>query len=912
CKCKKAYDTCGSAFDPACNLTATKLYTCTAAGAAPTGGTDCANGCTVNAITAADTCNTTPPDCKCKKAYDTCGSAFDPACNLTATKLYTCTAAGAAPTGGTNCTNGCTVNAITAADTCKPTPPDCKCKEAFLTCGSAFDPLCQKDNNTLYTCSAVGADPVLKQACNGACVPVVGKDDECLCGCKEGNTTVCADTFPPECKFTNGTLLTCSAINAVPTVLQNCTVGCLVQTGPDICKPDPCACQKAGDSCSSSFPANCSYEANTLYTCTGKDATPVKKAPCLSTEICTIVAGGNDFCATNPTCACVGNGTLCGSDFPPNCTKTPSSVYTCPAGTETPCPNGCANGVCKDAGCLCTVDGNVCGSTFAKDCNLQPNAIYKCVKGQPPQLDSNCGSKACVGGACQDPCLCKGSNKVCGSTFPPSCNFTSTALYTCTAAGATPSAPKNCTAGCELTQPDNRCANPCVQQAKDATAAINTVVQSLTTILGQTGADNVSSSELPVFIKLFTDLATNLTSATNDEVALTAIAYSARYTANATFLILQSALNQSLFQNATRDLLLPVNATQRNQVITLLTALVTCTNSTTKDCTALNQLFQSFVVVANKVLSAYTTPVADQRAGASGTATATFTVQLASAVADITSAIATVNQTKLDASGLLLNKIIGLASNKKYGISSQALIFVYDSAGYAAACAGLNVTNWQDPCFAFGQRTQGFLADLIAMIQSFLGQVPIIGPMVVDPVLTQLRLLLVDAQTGIATAIGGVLSAIDAILSILSFGGASPGTDAIRDYILGIVGITNPPPQCAPKQGCQGVIMAFKMLLEAVYAIINNIPLIGPAAVGLLKPFTDAFLSGLNSATGATIAGLANTLITGIGTISTTLRNTFGLLPGFGTAIAKLADALDIIVKAAQDILNCYINNPGL
>jgi len=211
----------------------------------------------------------------------------------------------------------------------------------------------------------------------------------------------------------------------------------------------------------------------------------------------------------------------------------------------------------------------------------------------------------------------------------------------------------------------------------------------LTNTLAATAADNVSTSELPVFINLFTGLTTNLTSASGaaDPLsALTAIAGSTLNTASATFQIRQSAVNQSLFQNATLILLAPVNSTLQTQVLAALTTFVSCTGSTSNDCTALNNLFQSFAAIATTVLSTITTPVVDQRVGATGNAT--FSVQFASALANITTAIATVNQTALDASGLLLNEIIGLASNTQYGTASQAMIFVYDSAGYSAGCAG--------------------------------------------------------------------------------------------------------------------------------------------------------------------------------------------------------------------------------
>ncbi|KAF9425160.1 hypothetical protein BGZ94_007784 [Podila epigama] len=527
CSCKKAFDTCGSAFDATCGLSPTKLYKCSAAGAVPVPGADCLNGCTENGATAHDTCNAIPPDCTCKKGFDTCGSTFDPACRLEANKLYTCTSSGATPVPGVDCALGCVDNGATQADTCKI---DCTCKDNFDTCGSAFNPACLKDPKTVYTCNGNGTEPVQKEVCQQICVEVLAADDECRCACtddgtvcgsafdpicklepnilyrctngseplfnedcdpgicsanvvngtailsasgyfqaqaltdycinqcacKEAGVPICSDAFPPECGFKNGTLFDCTGINVAPVVKKECTNGCIVQPGPDECRFDPCACRKTGDACGSSFPANCSYEFNTVYTCSGVDELPQKKNACESTEVCIIVEGGNDFCGKNEQCQCVGTGPVCAHEYPPDCQKAASTSFSCPENTAVPCPNGCAKGQCQ-TDCLCKQDGNICGSSFAPQCNLLPNAVYKCTNGQAPVLDGDCGMQACVESKCQDPCLCQNGHKACGTTFPDSCGFSKTALYTCTASGATPSLPEECVSSCELTVPDNRC-----------------------------------------------------------------------------------------------------------------------------------------------------------------------------------------------------------------------------------------------------------------------------------------------------------------------------------------------------------------------------------------------------------------------------------------------------------------------
>ncbi|GJJ71489.1 hypothetical protein EMPS_03839 [Entomortierella parvispora] len=889
CHCMGTQQRCSSHFPDKCGLQKNSIYQCSS-----TGQPEFVSSCGDDkiCITHEDGAICRSKDCECTVDGTVCGERFPPACNIVCTGLYDCKT-GQAPVLIKNCyPNHCTSSVgsteasavFEAADVMDSCSDPCKCTSKGKFCGSTFPISCGFDTTALYSCD--GSDST----------PIKGE--------------VCSDTFPAVCHYKKGTLMSCTALNAIPTIAQNCTDGCLVEPGNDMCKPIQCVCQKAGDSCSSSFPANCGYDHNTLYKCSGAGALPVKKATCTSTEICTVVGGGNDFCGES-TCSCVGSGAVCGSAFPPNCNKTATSVYTCPAGTETPCPAGCADGMCPLLGCMCSGEGNFCGSTFSPFCNLLPNALYGCTTGAPPVLQFDCGVDSCAGSQCQDPCLCKGANNACGSTFPPICGFSATTLYSCFAVNNPPyifTDLPNCTAGCELSSPDNQCVNPCTQEAANALTDLQAVITSLTSTIAATTEDNVSVVDLPVLLQFFTTLESNLTSTAPGIGTLTQLAGSALNSVNSVFLLLAGALNETLFQNATINLLAPVNSTLQTGLLSALQALVTCTGSTTKDCTALNQLFNAFTDAALTYVSQFTTPVADQRASNTTAGTATFSAQLTTAAADITASIATVNQTALDASGLLLNLIIGLASNTQYGSASQVMIFVYDAAGYAAACAGLNVTNWQDACNSFGQRTQGFLAGLIGVIQNFLGQIPIVGPYIVDPVLTQLRNLLADAQTGVADAIGGILSAVQMILSILNIVGSNDSTEQIQNFILGTVDIATPPSQCPQPSGCGGVIMAFNMLLTAVYALLDANPMT-TIVVGLVQPLANEFLSALNSATGSVIISAATMFISDMVELNDDLVMNF---PSIDGALSTVTSALDVLANGAQAIINCYINNPAL
>ncbi|KAF9932062.1 hypothetical protein FBU30_008992, partial [Linnemannia zychae] len=114
-------------------------------------------------------------------------------CNLDPNTLYTCTAAGATPSGGTVCDFGCQINV--GDDTCKP---DCTCPDRKDTCGSVFDPGCNLDPDTLYACSAVGATPVLDEVCAVGCIVKPTAPDSCKCKEEDDSVTAMIDTITAE------------------------------------------------------------------------------------------------------------------------------------------------------------------------------------------------------------------------------------------------------------------------------------------------------------------------------------------------------------------------------------------------------------------------------------------------------------------------------------------------------------------------------------------------------------------------------------------------------------------------------------------------------------------------------------------------------------------------------------------
>jgi hypothetical protein len=164
--------------------------------------------------------------------------------------------------------------------------------------------------------------------------------------------------------------MACANAGDIPIVNETCTLSCTAQPGPDVCTLDPCACTKAGDACSGSFPDTCGLEKDTVYSCAGAKAPPTKKEACAAATVCLETP-------TGPTCT------------PPDC-------------------------ICRD-------DGSHCGSTFVSACSRNENTLYKCTNGHLPTLTKDCGVGTCSANVvkgtaefrataddiCIDQCACK-------------------------------------------------------------------------------------------------------------------------------------------------------------------------------------------------------------------------------------------------------------------------------------------------------------------------------------------------------------------------------------------------------------------------------------------------------------------------------------------------------------------------
>ncbi|KAF9930636.1 hypothetical protein FBU30_000262, partial [Linnemannia zychae] len=503
CECKGDNEVCSDSFPKYCKLKKNTIYRCTSSGK-PEKVKSCKDS--QSCVTVSDGAVCTNSDCKCPQNGVVCGEVFPLSCRLKTTALYTCTK-GATPIFKSDCyPDRCSASkaSITAAatifrsgaaaDTCTDA---CTCASEGIVCGSTFPERCNKDPMILYTCSGVGATPIAGDVCENGCT-VTNGDDHCYnnkCTCPTpGTDPVCGSALPAECNADRTKIYRCpGGTGTRPKVVAICLPGtvCLEKESPigAVCGSTSCDCNGNGEYCSDQFPDSCKLKENTIYKC--KNGKLEKVHTCDTTKSCIKVDDGAT-CVSND-CKCPKDGVVCGKIFPLSCELKATALYTCEKGGTPVYKHDCTDGglgcstsistaicaaatvfeanhahdMCNTMGpCDCQGPSVACGSTYSKKCGLNDDTLYVCedATGRPTPGDK-CGSGQCIvileHNECGVTCTCKDTDAVCGSAFDPSCNLDPDTLYTCTAAGATPSGGTDCTFGCQINVGDDTCKPDC-------------------------------------------------------------------------------------------------------------------------------------------------------------------------------------------------------------------------------------------------------------------------------------------------------------------------------------------------------------------------------------------------------------------------------------------------------------------
>ncbi|CAO3568777.1 unnamed protein product [Mortierella alpina] len=235
----------------------------------------------------------------------------------------------------------------------------CECPGNKEVCSYAFPDSSALDKNAIYSCTSSGSPTKTKSATS-------------------------TNVFPQHCKIPTGSIYSCVK-GQTPFPPKVCALGGCT-AGSDKCDTDPCKCQENGDVCGSTFPKECQLPKDTLYSCTGKNATPMEKMAC-SNKGC-VPTAGDDLTLSPRRLPNVHGAVMSKMDQ----TRATLSVVECPWGCDV-----------KDGPDKCNTD-----------------------------------------------CQCKDGDDVCGSMFPAKCGFTPNSLYKCSGALATPSSPAACPKGCDI------------------------------------------------------------------------------------------------------------------------------------------------------------------------------------------------------------------------------------------------------------------------------------------------------------------------------------------------------------------------------------------------------------------------------------------------------------------------------
>ncbi|KAG0286214.1 hypothetical protein BGZ96_009630 [Linnemannia gamsii] len=108
--------------------------------------------------------------------------------------------------------------------------------------------------------------------------------------------------------------------------------------GSDVCSiPEPinCKCTKKSPICGQSFPEECGYETDALYSCEGgENSEPFFEAHCLD-DPCLIQPGADTCSKPKINCKCKKLYVACGSSLPETCGFDANMLYSCKAGIDT-------------------------------------------------------------------------------------------------------------------------------------------------------------------------------------------------------------------------------------------------------------------------------------------------------------------------------------------------------------------------------------------------------------------------------------------------------------------------------------------------------------------------------------------------------------------------------------------------
>lgn len=494
--------------------------------------------------------------------------------------------------------------------------------------------------------------------------------------------------------------------------------------------------------------------------------------------------------------------------------------------------------------------------------------------------------------------------------FDDSCKLEKTVLFSCNGTGTTPTKLTNCTYGCELTSPDNKCKD-CDPQIKNATDALGAVGLLLEKAVKTGGSTAVVAA---ILAKNVEKLKLDLPLAAADALGLGAIAGPGKQLVGAASDLLDKLTNGTA-DAATTTLIAALRA-----LVPTLGAVEECAGGNTTDCNSIIQLYKDIKKTAFDLIK--TLP-----------GTGAIISQLENATNSIDTALETGSGAAVGQALGVLDGVLGtLTALPLLKTALAPVTALYEAAKAAIKCQRKDsalsffevaIVSWKrsvcqtnltsnfyltcfnfplvgidpdgDKCLIFNKRFEGALAGLIDLIKVNLDKIPIFGKYIPTPVLDALKEVLIDVQKGGAGTIGTAVGTLKGLLQVLNLAGGKGGNDLsnpITNAILSILGIVDGAGDCATGgDPCSGVIKIAKALIASAANTIGDLI---PGANFVTKPLINGFLDPLASALN-TVSGAA------IDAAVTALKIPGGLLkaavPSIGPAVDTLIGGLEMVAR---------------
>jgi hypothetical protein len=135
------------------------------------------------------------------------------------------------------------------------------------------------------------------------------------------------------------------------------------------------------------------------------------------------------------------------------------------------------------------------------------------------------------------------------------------------------------------------------------------------------------------------------------------------------------------------------------------------------------------------------------------------------------------------------------------------------------------------------------LNDIIKFIQENARAIPVIGPMIVNPLIVVFKAILSDFQKGVPLVVAETLAIFDGLMVLVNITAPNAVTNPIRDYLTNLFSITGIPEGCAKGPSpCIGVFMILKIVSTAALNMVVQIPVAGAMAKAILPGINNGIL----------------------------------------------------------------------